>query len=440
MTNGKEPFVYSRLSLMMMLQYGVWGFWLPVLARYLQATPLEGGLGFTQAQVVALIAFAGSIGAVLAPFIAGQFADRYFSTERFLAILLIAGGVIKWITAYQTEYSMWLFLSIIYSILFMPTLSLTNSLSFAHLDDPDREFPRVRVWGTIGWITASWLFPAVWLLSSVELHHLPPFYTGTEYPDVTHRLVDALKFSGGTSVLYGLYCFFLPHTPPKREAVEKLAFAEAFALFRKSSFALLVLASLPISIIHQIYFIETAPYLANVLGIRDSLLQPILTIGQFAEIVVMALLGFMLKRLGFRLVITIGAMAYFLRFAVFGTTGLPTWFIITSIVLHGFCYACFFAAGFIYVERICPKDARHSAQTVFGIIILGLGPALAGPFVKLIEPFTHTETGLVNYSNLWYSLSAVGLLTGLVFFTFFRDQTQNGIESPAGVAAEGPAG
>ncbi len=129
--------VKPRLSLMMLFQYGVWGLWLPVLARYLQAPTAEGGLGFTPGQVGWILGLAGSVGALTAPFVAGQLADRYFSTEKFLAFLLVAGAAVKIVTAYQTSFAAWLWLSVAYSVLYTPTLALTNSLSFAHLREPD---------------------------------------------------------------------------------------------------------------------------------------------------------------------------------------------------------------------------------------------------------------------------------------------------------------
>jgi nucleoside transporter len=407
---------------MMLLQYAVWGFWMPVLARFLQASPAEGGLGFTPGQVGWILGLAGSIGAVTAPFVAGQIADRYFATERFLAVLLVVGGAIKIWTSYQTTFSAWLWLSVLYSVVYTPTLALTNSLAFAHLEDPDREFPFVRVWGTIGWIAASWLFPLVWLLSEVEMQWLPPFYTGVEASDATSRLVDALKFSGVTSILYAGFCFWLPHTPPRRESKEKLAFAKAFRLFRRPSFAVLVAASLPISVIHQIYFMQTAPFFADVLGLRDSQIGPAMTIGQFAEIAVMAGVGFLLTRFGCRWLITVGALAYFLRYAIFAASGLPVWLIVSSQFLHGFCYACFFAVGYIYVDRIAEEDVRNSAQTVFGIIILGVGPVLAAPFLGLLADLYTPPGGSLDYSALWGTLAVVGLVTAIAFAAFFREE------------------
>jgi nucleoside transporter len=410
----------SRLGTMMFLQYALWGAWLPVTARFLSAPVVDGGLGFSGSQIGMILGLAGSIGAVAAPFIAGQIADRYFNSERILAFLVTAGGLVKWMTAYQTEYMPWLVLSIVYSVLYMPTLALSNSVTFAHIDDPDNEFPKIRVWGTLGWIAASWAFPMIWLQTNLEFQLMPPFVVGAEVPDVTARLVDALKFSGIISIVYGAFCFTLPQTPPKEDAVEKLAFKKAFELFSMKSFTVLVIASLAVSIIHQIYFLQTGPFLSYI-GIPDSQIGPAMTIGQFAEILTMAYLGFFLKRLGFHKVISIGVAAYFLRYAIFGTEALPVWVMVVSQAFHGFCYAFFFAAAFIYVDKLADKDVRHSAQTVFGIIILGGGPVIGGWLSGYLQNM-YTMDNVFNYSNFWYTLSGIGFITLAFFFTTFRNQ------------------
>ena len=404
----------------MFLQYALWGAWLPVTARYLSATISEGGLGFSGSEIGMILGLAGSIGAIAAPFIAGQIADRYFSTERVLALLVTVGGSVKWITAHQTEYGAWLVLSIIYSVLYMPTLALSNSITFSHINDQENDFPRIRVWGTIGWIVASWVFPMIWLQQGLYFQWMPPFIIGTEVPDVTSRLADALKFSGFISVSYGAFCFFLPHTPPKRDAIEKLAFKKAFELFKKSSFAVLVIASLAVSVIHQIYFLQTGPFLSNI-GILDSQIGPAMTIGQFAEILTMAYLGFFLKRIGFHKVISIGIASYCIRYAIFGTELFPIWVMIISQAFHGFCYAFFFAAAYIYVDKLADKDVRHSAQTVFGVIILGGGPVIGGWLSGYLQNI-YTIDGVFNYSDFWYSLSIIGLLTTIFFYFSFQTQ------------------
>lgn len=435
-------FVKGRLRIMMFLQYAVWGVWLPVLATYLQSPIAEGGLGFTSGQVGWILGLAGSIGAVSAPFIAGQLADRYFSTEKFLAVLLVLGGVIKIVTAYQDSFTAWLILSIVYSVLYMPTLSLTNSLAFAHLDNPDKDFPRVRVMGTIGWIAASWAFPMIWLQSDLSLQALPPFFVGSEVTNVTARLADTLIVAGMLSFLYAGFCLLLPHTPPKKEAVEKLAFRQAFGLLSKKSFAVLILASIPISVIHQVYFMQTGPFFENQLGMLVTYIAPAMSVGQFAEIGFLALLGVFLTRLGFRWTITLGGFAYFARYALWGLISMqepsgpsvdaaghmlwttPLMIGVYSQILHGLCYACFFASAFIYVDRIANAEIRNSAQTVFGITILGVGPVIAAPFLGFLGNVFGENGVVTNFAGLWFTMAAIALVTTVLFSLAFRDETQ----------------
>ncbi len=412
-----------RLYVMMFLQYAVYGLWLPIAARFLSADRAVGGLGFSDFQIGMIIAVAGAIGAIAAPFIAGQLADRYFAPHRCLAVLLAVGGVIKFVTAYQTTYTAWLWLSIAYAIAYVPTLSLTNSLALAHLSDPKRQFPGVRAMGTIAWITVAWVFPMVWLQTGLEFRWLPPFFTGQELPDAPARMIDSVRVAGVISVAYAVFCWFgLPHTPLKRRPAGKLAFAGAFALFRRRSFAILVCASLMVSVIHCLYFVQMSKFLAAI-GLSDAYIMPAMSLGQFAEILALAVLGPILSRLGFRTVITLGAFCYFLKYAFFGTVGLPLEVIVAAQLIHGFSFAFFFAAGFIYVDRIAPPDVRYSAQTVFMLVILGIGPLIAGPLNGLLSEWYTPAGGKLDYSMFWYTAAGVGLAATALVAALFRDET-----------------
>jgi nucleoside transporter len=411
----------ARLAVMMLLQYAVWGAWLPVAARYLSAAPEAGGLGFSGDQIGLILGLAGSIGAVAAPFIAGQVADRLFRAEHALAGLLVAGAVVQWTLAGRTTYEDWLWLSILYSVLYMPTLALSNSIAFAHVRDANREFPKIRVWGTLGWIAASWTFPMIWLQRDLVVGSMPPFLTGPEVEGATARLADALRFSAMLSAAYAIVALRLPATPPRRGA--SLAFAAAFRLFSRPSFAVLVVASLAISTIHNVYFMQGPQYLTEI-GLGVSQIGPAMTIGQFSEILVMAALGLILAKFGFRIVLTIGAAAYFARYAIWQAMDLAPTLLVASLALHGVCYACFFATAFIYVDRLATPDIRHSAQTVFGIVILGGGPVLGGMLSGRLEAHYRAMDGARYFEGLWWVLALIGLATAVLTLLFFRDEAR----------------
>lgn len=367
-TPGNGTAVSPRLSMMMFLQYAVWGAWLPVLGRYLDAH-----LGFENAQIGMILGTAAAVGALTAPLI-GQVADRYLSAERALGLLILVGAIITWFMASAKSVNTWVILSAAYSIAYMPTISLSNSLAFSHLKDPENQFPRVRVWGTIGWIAVSWAFPMVWLQTDLQFTPKPPFLKGDEITDALPRLADSLRLSAMIAAAYGVYCFTLPNTPPKK-SVESLAVADALRLLGKPGMFIVTLVALPISVLHTIYFIQTSQFLGTLPGIRDADIGPAMSLGQFSEILMLAILGIFLKKAGFRIVMTVGCLAYAGRYYLFSIAA-PTSMVVSSQALHGLCFACFYATAFLYVERISPASVRHSAQTVFGLIVLGVGPLL----------------------------------------------------------------
>lgn len=420
----RPPLLMLRLSVMMFLQWAMFGVWVPLAGRYLSAEIAKGGLAFSDSQIGWILGISGTIGAVLAPFLGGQLADRYVSTERLMAVLLIAGGVLKWLTAYQTTFEAWLALSIGAAIAISPTIALSNSLAFSHMTDPSRQFPKVRLWGTIGWIVPGWVFAWVWLQTDLGPSWKPPFLVGEQldFPDRILHLVDSLKVSGTLAFAYALYCLTLPNTPPKRGAARRLAVGKALGLFRKRSFVVLIAATLLIAGIHQVYFIQTPKFLPA-LGLRDADIGPAMSIGQFTEIFMIAALGLLLKRLGFRWVFTLGAVGYILRFAVYGTTDLPLWAIVAGQGLHGLCFACFYAAAFIYVERLAEADVRHSAQTIY-CILLGAGPVIGGWLNGRLALASTRLDYSIDYAAFWYRLAVIGFAAMVLLAVLFRDQTQ----------------
>jgi nucleoside transporter len=408
---------FFRLSLMMFLQYAVWGVWLPILAKYF-ATPIPGGgLGFSQLQIGAILGLAGSIGAVSAPFIAGQLADRIMNAERALGIMLILGALVKFAMTTQTSYSAWMGLSILYSILYMPTLSLSNSVAFAHCTDREKQFPPIRMWGTIGWIIASVLFPLFYMKTGAHFVSYWPFVDGTARPDEVAQIRYAMMIGGIISLAYGIYCFALPATPPTRDARRPIAFAAAFKLLTAPRVLALLIAALLVSMIHQVYFFRTPSYLTDAIKLPASDIGSTMAIGQVSEIIFLAILGFFLKRIGYKWIIILGALSYALRYGIFAT--IPSAAAVKWIMLlHGMNYGFFFAGSFLFVERISPADIRHSTQIVFGIIILGLGPVLAMFYNGWLDRLALTGT-VTDYGKVWGVQAAIAFVSALILLIGF---------------------
>ncbi len=402
---NESPGTLTVLSVMMFLQYAVWGVWLPIMAKYLTTHPTGGGLGFTGEQVGWILGTAGSLGALTAPLIAGQVADRYLNAERALALLLLLGGVAVFSLAYVRDFNTFLVVSVAYSVLYMPTLSLTNSIAFHNLADAEKQFPIVRVLGTIGWMAASFGFGFFWL-------------GGPDDRAGVARIADAFRVSGVLSVAYAIFALTaLPATPPKRDVAHPLAFARALVMLRHPGFLVVTLAALPIAMIHQCYFMRTAPFLSDAVGISLQWVTAVMTLGQLSEIMFLGLLGLFIKRLGYRWVLVMGCSAYFVRYGIFAL-GEPSGLIVAAQVLHGLCYGCFFAAAFLYVEQIAPLDARHSAQAVFGIIILGVGPILAAFYNAYFDRFK-TAAGSQSYTEFWTVQAAIGLACAVLVAVSF---------------------
>lgn len=397
------------LSGMMFLQYAVWGVWLPFLARYLTSPTDAGGLGFTQGQMGTILGLAASAGALTAPFIAGQVADRYLNAERALSLLLLCGGVLNIALASTTEYRWFLVMAIAYSVCYMPTLSLTNSLAFRNLSNPETQFPPVRLWGTLGWIAAQSLFPLLWLT------------TGNEASD-TARIADALRVSGVVSIGYAAYAFFaLPKTPPSVDVAHPLAFGQAFRLLRDRRFLVITLAALPVAMIHQAYFMHVFYYLSGPAGFSTRWTGIVLSVGQWSEIAFLAVLGFLIRAIGFKGVFLLGCAAYVARFAIFGTVQSPA-AIVAAQALHGLCYGCLFAGAFILVARLAPTDIEHSAQTVFGIIILGIGPILAVYYNQQVAERFGLEgqaTSFASYGKFWLTQAGIAAAAGVLLLLAF---------------------
>lgn len=401
------PFVRCRLSVMMLLQYAIWGAWLPLLWSFLHTHR-----GFTPAQIGDMFAV-GAVGAIIAPFVAGQIADRWFSTEKFLGISHILGAVLVWQLASLETYWSFLAFSLAYSLIYSPTLSLTNSLSFHNLADRDRDFGKVRLWGTIGWIAVG-IGIGQWLLH----RHTPEGAT----PEVVMAAqaagkADAFRLSAVLGLLMGLYCFTLPRTPPMRGAKQN-ATIEALGQIRFNPLLTLFVLAVPISCIHQFYFVHTADFLGRYQAGAASKINSVfgvgggglMTVGQIAEILVLAAMPLLAVRLSRKSLLGLGIMAYAARMALFAyvdpiaaATGLPpVSILIAGVAMHGLCFGCFVFIAFMVVDEETTADVRASAQSLFSLILFGVGIIVGSKVAGYIAGLAATgPEGAIDYTRLF---------------------------------------
>jgi nucleoside transporter len=387
-----------RLAGMMFLEYVIWGSWLPLLALYLGDV-----LGFTGGQIGWIFA-TQAIACVIGLFLGGQVADRVMATERLLAVLHVVGGVAMFALAWQSTFGPFFAIMLVYQLAYIPTLSLTNTVCLYHARDPQREFGRLRLWGTIGWIAASW--PFVFLLA------------GRTGPDLHAALASIFIVAGIASLAMAALSLTLPPTPPAPSSSGASAPSEALKLLREPSMLVLFVVTTMDALVHQCYFQWTSPFL-QAAGLAENWIMPAMSVGQVAEIASMAALGFVLARLGWRWTLLVGILAHALRFFVFAI-GDPLWFMVAINVVHGICYAFFFAAVYIYVDERSPRDARASAQGLFNLVILGIGPFAGSLLWGWLGDVFRTPAGAVDFSRLFLAPAGLALAALVLLALAFK--------------------
>ena len=396
---------YSRLSLMMFLQFFVWGAWFVTLG-----THLGKGIGFTNGQV-GYAFLMNNIAAIVSPFFIGMIADRFFASQKVMGILHLLGGVILYLFADVTTLGWLIFGLLLYNLTYMPTLALVNNISFHQMEKPDSQFPKVRVWGTIGWIAAG--------LSITYI--LARFYSDVEASAVP------MKMAAIASVVMGFYSFTLPNTPPqnvgKKISAGEVLGLKALRLLKERSFFVFVLCSLLISIPLAFYYNFTNPFL-NYLKMPGAVAKQ--SYGQMSEVIFMVLMPFFFVRLGVKKMLLVGMLAWVARYALFanGNLGSGTWMLYAGILLHGICYDFFFVTGQIYVDKKAPREIRASAQGFIALITYGVGIGL-GSVVSGKVGDAVTTNGETNWRTFWWVPCAFAAVIALFFALTFRDEASD---------------
>jgi nucleoside transporter len=403
------PAIRSRLSAMMFIQYFVYGSWLVTMGTFMGQT-----LKFDGAQIGNVYGIP-AIAAIVAPFFVGMIADRFFSTEKVLAVLSIVGAGLLYYASLQTSYGGFYIGMLAYSLCFMPTLALSNSLSFDHVADPAKDFPRIRVWGTIGWIVVGNIIG--WL--KLDAGAMP------------------LQIGAAASLILGLYALTLPHTPPhaagKPLSIRDILGLDALSLMKDRSFLVFVLGSFLLCIPLQFYYAFTNLFL-NEVGVDKAAAK--MTMGQMSEIFFMILMPFFLVRLGVKKMLLIGMATWTIRYLLFafGDAGSAIWMLYLGIIVHGICYDFFFVTGQIYVDQRADIRIRAAAQGFIAFVTLGVGQFIGSRIAgSTVAKYTMLGGTNHDWKSVWLVPAAMAFGVMILFALLFKPQptTKTNIDDPA---------
>lgn len=394
-----------RLSVMMFLEYFIWGAWYVTIGTWLGQT-----LHFSGDQI-GIIAGTTTVGAIVSPFLVGLMADELFANQHLLAALHGIGGVLLWLASTQARFGSMYALLLIYSLLYMPTMALTNALAFRQMKDPSQDFGGIRGLGTAGWIVAGLTITAFgFFVHNVEATAVP------------------IRIAAVASIVFGAYALTLPHTPPLRTGhgfkLSSIFPPDVFGLFKNRNFAIFAIASFLICIPLQFYYSFTNLFL-NEIGFKYVAAK--MSMGQMAEVLFMFTLPFFYKRLGVKRTLMLGMLAWIARLLMFGygNTGVLAWMLYIGIILHGICYDFFFVMGQVYVDQKAPSALRSAAQGLITFLTYGIGMFVGSLFCgRIVDTYkTLGPDGAAghNWRSIWMVPAALAAVV-LVFFALgFRN-------------------
>ncbi|AMO82229.1 nucleoside permease [Obesumbacterium proteus] len=401
----------TKLSVMMFVEWFIWGAWFVPLWQYLNK------LGFSPSEI-AWSYSSTAIAAILSPVLVGVIADRYFAAQKVLGWLHLVGGTLMLLLAWQTQFSTFFPLLVVYALTYMPTVALTNSIAFANIRDTEKDFPRIRVLGTLGWIASGLVVGFM----------LPPLLGMDNVSDTNMPLiVTALA-----SVLLGLYSFMLPNTPPKvgqRTDIKDLLGLNALSLLRDRSFAIFALCSFLFCMPLAFYYQFANGYLTQV-GLENA--TGWMTLGQVSEIFAMLALPFLLKRYGIKKVLLLGFVTAGIRYVLFiygGTADVLMYsMLFIGILLHGVSYDFYFVTGYIYVDKKAPAHMRTAAQGLITLICQGFGSFIGnwlGGRAMTAFQLPEAHNGMTfDWFTVWGVGAAMVFAVMLLFILFFREKNR----------------
>jgi len=384
-----------QLAVMMFLQFVVWGTWYSTMGAYLDKIGFSGlNIGAAYSTV--------NWGAIVSPFIIGMIADRYFSAQKVMGTIHVLGAGLLWYVSTITEPTAFFWTLLVYGVIYMPTLALANTISFNQMESPEKEFPIIRVFGTIGWIVIGLIISYLSFDDSFR------------------------QFQVGAicSLALGFYCFFLPDTPPKgkeaKSSISDILGLDALDLMKDRNFSVFILCSFLISIPLAFYFSLTGLYLGEI-GIEN--ISATMTLGQASEIIFMLLMPLFFVRLGIKKMLLIGMIAWMIRYALFiyGGNGEMVSMLYAGILLHGICYDFFFVTGQIYVDNTAPKKIQASAQGLITLITYGFGMLIGSWSSGWVADKYANSDGSHIWASVWLVPAVMALGAALIFWALFKD-------------------
>ena len=398
--------VRFQLSTMMFLEFFIWGGWFVTLGTFL-GNNLEATGGQT-----AMAFSTQSWGAIIAPFIIGLIADRFFNAERILGILHLAGAALLYMMYQSDDFATFYPYVLGYMIIYMPTLALVNSISFFQMNDPEKQFPGIRVFGTLGWIISGLVISLVFAWDAPEA-----------------RADGMLRYTflmvAIASAALGLFSFTLPNTPPsskgEKVTLRDILGLEALALLKGRNFLIFFISSVLICIPLAFYYQNANPFLAEV-GMEDP--TAMMTIGQISEILFLLLLPFFFKKFGFKITLLAGMLAWALRYLLFayGDAGELVYMLIIGIALHGICYDFFFVAGQIYTDSKAGPKIKSAAQGLITLATYGVGMLIGFWVAGQISDMYLNPDGSHNWENIWIVPAGFAFLVMFLFAIFFKNE------------------
>ncbi|WP_354305519.1 nucleoside permease [Pedobacter sp. UYP1] len=403
-----------KLSTMMFLEFFIWGSWFVTLGTF-----LEKNLHATGADSAAVFS-TQSWGAIIAPFIIGLIADRFFNAEKILGVLHLIGAVLMYQMYTATDVNVFYPYVLGYMILFMPTLALVNSVSFNQMKDAEKEFSNIRFWGTIGWIVAGLCISYLFLWDSKA---------GMD----SGLLKNTFLMAGVASLILGLFSFALPETPPKVSKDDKVTISDilgldALKLLKDKNFAVFFVSAILICIPLAFYYQNANLFLSNI-GVEGPTGK--MAIGQVSEALFLLMIPVFFKRFGFKTTILVGMIAWAVRYALFayGNAGELSFMLIIGIALHGVCYDFFFVSGQIYTNSRAGEKYKSAAQGLITLATYGVGMLIGFKVAGMITDSYKLVDGSVDWKMVWIIPAGIALVVFLLFTVFFNEKRKRVVDT-----------